>query len=162
MTWPKVARHWSETTSRQQLQNSGVSASCGPNRPTPQRYLGTALEKKGDTEAAVAAYRKAVELNAADAVAAQSLERLTKAATPQGDPHIAEFERLIREGKFAEVEPLLAEYVTQQPGSSWGWYALGYSQFAQQKIGASIKALAKSLELDLTQCRGAQNPRAAT
>ena len=41
----------------------------------------------------------------------------------------------IREGKFAEVEPLLAEYVKQQPGSSWGWYALGYSQFAQQKIG---------------------------
>ncbi len=121
-----------------------------PTSSDPQRYLGTALEKKGDTEAAVAAYRKAVELNAADAVAAQSLERLTKATTPQGDPHIAEFERLIREGKFAEVEPLLTEYVTHQPGSSWGWYALGYSQFAQQKIGASIKALAKSLELDLT------------
>ena len=40
--------------------------------------------------------------------------------------------------------------MTQQPGSSWGWYTLGYSQFAQQKIGASIKALAKSLELDLS------------
>ena len=39
--------------------------------------------------------------------------------------------------------------MTEQPQSSWGWYALGYSQFAQQKIGESIKSLAKSLELDL-------------
>ena len=37
----------------------------------------------------------------------------------------------------------------QRPNSSWGWYALGYSLFAQQKIGESIKALAKSLELDI-------------
>ena len=37
----------------------------------------------------------------------------------------------------------------QRPTSSWGWYALGYSLFAQQKIGESIKALAKSLELDI-------------
>ena len=37
----------------------------------------------------------------------------------------------------------------QRPASSWGWYALGYSLFAQQKIGESIKALAKSLELDI-------------
>ena len=37
----------------------------------------------------------------------------------------------------------------QRPKSSWGWYALGYSLFAQQKIGDSINALAKSLELDI-------------
>ena len=41
------------------------------------------------------------------------------------------------------------DYVEQHPTSSWGWYALGYSQFAQQKIGESIKSLAKSLELDV-------------
>ena len=62
---------------------------------------------------------------------------------------IAELEGFIRESKFKEVEPLLAEYVKQRPASSWGWYALGYSLFAQQKIGESIKALAKSLELDI-------------
>ena len=38
----------------------------------------------------------------------------------------------------------------EHPRSSWGWYALGYSLFAQQKIGDSIKSLAKSLELDVT------------
>ena len=43
--------------------------------------------------------------------------------------------------------------------SSWGWYALGYSQFAQQKIGESIKALAKSLAARHHERRGAQDPR---
>ena len=70
-----------------------------------------------------------------------------------------ELEGYIREGRFKEVEPLLAEYVKERPRSSWGWYALGYSLFAQQKIGESIKALAKSLELDVTQRRGPQDPR---
>ena len=62
---------------------------------------------------------------------------------------MAELEGYIREGKFTEVEPLLAAYVKQRPKSSWGWYALGYSLFAQQKIGESIQALAKSLQLDI-------------
>ena len=61
----------------------------------------------------------------------------------------AELEGDIRAGKFAEVEPRLAAYVKERPSSSWGWYALGYSQFAQQKIGESIQALAKSLQLDI-------------
>jgi tetratricopeptide (TPR) repeat protein len=64
-------------------------------------------------------------------------------------PRIAEFEADIRAGKFAEVEPRLAAYVKERPSSSWGWYALGYSLFAQQKIGESIQALAKSLQLDI-------------
>ena len=37
----------------------------------------------------------------------------------------------------------------ERPKSSWGWYALGYTYFAQKKIGESIKALARSLQLDL-------------
>jgi tetratricopeptide (TPR) repeat protein len=67
------------------------------------------------------------------------------------DPaRVAMFESYIREGKFAEAEPLLEEYVKSRPTSSWAWYALGYSQFAQKKIGASIRSLAKSLQLDVT------------
>jgi len=74
----------------------------------------------------------------------------TAAVAPVDDAsRITELEGLIRESRFKEVEPLLAEYVKQRPASSWGWYALGYSLFAQQKIGESIKALAKSLELDI-------------
>ena len=61
---------------------------------------------------------------------------------------VSALENYIRDGKWAEVEPLLTKYVKQRPKSSWGWYALGYSQFAQKKIGDSIKALAKSLQLD--------------
>ena len=64
---------------------------------------------------------------------------------------VAELENYIRDGKFTEVEPLLAAYVKQRPKSSWGWYALGYSQFAQKKIGDSIKALSRSLQLDIRQ-----------
>jgi tetratricopeptide (TPR) repeat protein len=71
-------------------------------------------------------------------------------AAGKDDPaRVAEFEAYIRDGKFKEVESLLGEYVKERPKSSWGWYALGYSLFAQQKIGDSISALAKSLELDI-------------
>ena len=44
---------------------------------------------------------------------------------------------------------MLAAYVKDHPNSSWGWYALGYSQFAQKKIGDSIKSLAESLSLNV-------------
>jgi tetratricopeptide (TPR) repeat protein len=63
---------------------------------------------------------------------------------------VAEFEGYIRDGKFGEVEPLLAAYVKEHPSSTWGWYALGYSLFGQQKIGESIRALAKALEIDVS------------
>ena len=73
-----------------------------------------------------------------------------QADTGKDDPaRVAELESYIRQGKFKEVEALLGEYVKERPKSSWGWYALGYSLFAQQKIGDSINALAKSLELDI-------------
>jgi len=100
---------------------------------------------------ATAAYKKAVELNPADATARASLERLSKPVAAPDDPErVAEFERYIREARYAEVEPLLAAYVTKErPQSSWGWYALGYSLFAQQKLGEAIQALARSLQLDI-------------
>jgi tetratricopeptide (TPR) repeat protein len=136
-----------------------------PELSEPQRYLGLVLEKKGDTPGAVAAYRKALELNPADLTAKAGLERLDRTAAeparveertanprpPVDEPaRVAELEGYIRDGRYAAAEPLLAEYVKAHPRSSWGWYALGYSQFAQQKIGDSIKSLAKSLELDIT------------
>jgi tetratricopeptide (TPR) repeat protein len=69
---------------------------------------------------------------------------------PSDDPaRVAELEGHIRAGRFAEVEPLLVEYVKERPKSSWGFYALGYALGAQQKLGGSIEALAKSLELDV-------------
>ena len=134
-----------------------------PELSEPQRYLGMVLEKKGDTAGAIGAYRKALELNPADLVSKTGLERLNapaastatsapaaKAAGVDEPARMAELEGYIRDARFAAVEPLLAEYVKERPRSSWGWYALGYSQFAQQKIGESIKSLAKSLELDIT------------
>jgi tetratricopeptide (TPR) repeat protein len=108
------------------------------------------LERQGDAEGASAAYRKALEFNPGDKSAQEGVERLASAATASADQkRIGEFESYIREGRFAEVEPLLAAYVNERPRSSWGWYALGYSRFAQKKIGDAIQALARSLELDV-------------
>jgi tetratricopeptide (TPR) repeat protein len=121
-----------------------------PGSAEAHQSLGTVLEKQGDTDGAAAAYRKAVELNPIAVSAKDSLERLLNAATGRDDPkQMAALEGYIREGKFQEAEPLAARYVKERPQSSWGWYTLGYSLFAQQKIGESIRALSKSLELDI-------------
>lgn len=108
--------------------------------------LGLALSRAGRKEDAAAALKKGRELVAEDDKRQHSQ---LDVAEQRPDARISEFEADIRAGKFAEVEPRLAAYVKEQPSSSWGWYALGYSLFAQQKIGESIQALAKSLQLDI-------------
>ena len=131
-----------------------------PNSPGAPHYLGIVLEAKGDTKGAIAAYQKAVELNSGDLSSKQSLNRLSPpdrsteppllAKTADDDPaKVAQLETYFRENRFQEVEPLLAGFVKEHPGSSWGWYALGYSQFAQKKIGESIKSLSESLRLNV-------------
>lgn len=58
-------------------------------------------------------------------------------------------EPYIREAKWKEVEPLLRAYLADRANSWWGWYALGFSLFQQQRIGESVDALAKSLQLNV-------------
>jgi tetratricopeptide (TPR) repeat protein len=118
-----------------------------PDSSEAQRSLGEVLEKQGDATGAIAAYRAALELNPVDPSAREGMERL--GALDDDPERLAELEGYILEGRFEEVEPLLAEYVEQHPKSSRGWYSLGYSLGAQQKIGDAIQALARSLELDL-------------
>ena len=121
-----------------------------PESSEAHRHLGDVLAKQGDQSGASAAYRKALELNPADVSAKGSLEKLATAATGVDDPkQVAQLEDYLRQEKYKEGEILLTEYVKERPTSSWGWYALGYSRFAQMKVGASIEALAKSLELDI-------------
>ena len=92
----------------------------------------------------------ALELNPGDLSARESIETLGEEEAVEDDAsQVVQFENYIRERRFQEVEALLGAYVKQHPKSSWGWYALGYSQFAQQKIAESIRALAKSLRLDI-------------
>ena len=136
----------------QAIEKFRHAAQLQPDSADAHQFLGAALEKAGDTEGAVAAYRKTLELNPGSTLAKERLDALTPAITGTGadDPkRVAELEGYIRDGKFAEVEALLAAYVKERPSSTWGWYALGYSQFGQQKIGESIRALSKSLELDI-------------
>ncbi len=121
-----------------------------PESSDAHRFLGVVLEKQGDTEGASDAYEKAVDLNPGDVAARQSFRRLLDTRSGADDPaRMAELEGYVRDGRFKEAEPLLTAYVKEHPQSSWGWYALGYSLFAQQKIGESIQDLAKSLQLDL-------------
>lgn len=118
---------------------------------------------RGDLEEAAAKFRHAKELQPGSAEIERLLatviekqagtRRAETAATvhPVDDPkQVADIERDIRDRRYPQVEPRLIKYVEERPDSSWGWYALGYSLFAQQKIGPSIEALAKSLELDVT------------
>jgi tetratricopeptide (TPR) repeat protein len=141
-----------------------------PNTPVAQHLLAVTLEKEGNIEDAIVAYEKTVDLNPGDLSARQSLTRLRpseasvvarsnpveatgntgESISSRDDPaQVSEFENYIRDNRYQEVEPLLASYLTEHPDSSWGWYALGYSQFAQKKIGESIKSLAKSLSLNV-------------
>jgi tetratricopeptide (TPR) repeat protein len=78
---------------------------------------------------------------------AKTLQTQVASAGVDDPAKVSELEGYIRERRFQEVEPLLAGYVKEHPDSVWGWYALGYSQFAQKKIGESIKSLAESLRL---------------
>jgi len=72
-----------------------------------------------------------------------------KAAGADDDPQqIASFQDLIREEKFQEVERLVRAYVAAHQRSWKAYYILGYVQFRQRKIGDSVRALAKSLELN--------------
>ena len=154
-----------EATAELQKGRDFVAADDRNQRAALDVAEGRAALEKGELEEAAAKFRRAIQLrpDSSDArrYLAQVLEKqgeakpgfgsaATASASPVDDANrIAELEGFIRESRFTEVEPLLAEYVKQRPASSWGWYALGYSLFAQQKIGESIKALAKSLELDI-------------
>lgn len=115
--------------------------------------LGVTLDRKGDRPGAAASYRAALAADPGRLDAQQALARVAEPAPTQAadDPQrVSELESYFRERKFGAVQPLLEAYVREHPSSTWGWYALGYSLFAQQKIGESMKALAKSLSLDVT------------
>jgi tetratricopeptide (TPR) repeat protein len=71
------------------------------------------------------------------------------AVSADDDPQqIASFQDFILKEKFQEVEPLLHTYLAAHPRSWKAYYSLGYVQFRQRKLGESVKALAKSLELN--------------
>jgi tetratricopeptide (TPR) repeat protein len=133
---------------------------------------GRAALDRGEFDEAATKFRRASQLRPESpeprrllAIALERLDKSTSRPTPGNTPvavtpgsgvsaaddlaRVSELERYIKDAKWTEAEPLLTKYVEERPKSSWGWYALGYAQFAQKKIGESIKALSKSLQLDL-------------
>jgi tetratricopeptide (TPR) repeat protein len=68
----------------------------------------------------------------------------------QDDPKQLEIlDRDIEKGKYEEARGLLMEYLEVYPNSSKAHYQLGYVLFRIHDINGSIKALAKSLELNI-------------
>jgi superkiller protein 3 len=125
-----------------------------PDAAEPHFLMGEALEKKGDAQGAVAAFRKALAIDPGHAQAKASLDRLSPPPAAGDDPQrIQKVEDLIRGGKFDLAEGFLRPYLAEHPKSSWGWYALGYSLYGQRRIGESIKALAQSLQLDVNNAQ---------
>jgi tetratricopeptide (TPR) repeat protein len=121
-----------------------------PDSPDTQHFLALVLEKQGDSQGASTAYRKALELNPGDVSAREKIKTLSSEDSVTDDSaQVTQLESYIRDAHFQEVAPLLAAYVEQHPKSSWGWYALGYTRFAQKRIGESIQALAKSLQINV-------------
>ena len=122
-----------------------------PDSSEAQSALGAVLEKQGDVPGASAAYQKAVELNPADPSArgpGEAGEAPTPAPTTilRGWRSSRATSARAASRRSSRCSPTTCE---ERPRSSWGWYALGYSLFAQQKIGEAIQALAKSLQLDI-------------
>jgi tetratricopeptide (TPR) repeat protein len=143
-----------------------------PLWPGAYYELGLALLAKGDSIAAKASFEKALEVDPQYVPARESLQRAagqdpsppqpkaqraTLVASPglgmtalADDPEtVKRFEDYIRQQRFAELEPLVRDYLQSNPDSWWGHYVLGYTLFGQQRIGDSITALAKSLQLNL-------------
>ena len=130
----------------------------------------SALEN-GQTDAAVTALQQLVRLlpdsqeareslrraQTRQAEAAAAALRARDSAAPPDDPAtIKLFEDYVRRQQFKELEPLVIEYLKANPNSWWGHYVLGYAQFGQHRIGDSIAALAKSLQLNLKNAEAHQ------
>jgi tetratricopeptide (TPR) repeat protein len=123
-----------------------------PDLAEAHYQLGLALLKKGETADAAAAFRTALERDPRRSDIRGELDRLAgppKTLSVDDPSTVAALEAYFRDRRFVEVQPLLEEYLKGRPNSSWGWYALGYSLFSQQKLGESIKALSRSLSLNV-------------
>lgn len=107
-----------------------------------------ALEK-GDSETAAAKARKILGFQPESAEARAVLNAALVMPLTAPPPPTASIEHHIRQGNFAQAEQEARAYLASQPKSAWAWYALGYSLYAQKRIGDSIKALAQSLQLDV-------------
>lgn len=153
------------------------AARLRPSSVEVHTSLAKALIDAGNDEDALESLRTVVRLDPEDAYAGREIERIARRQregrradllsslvdldaprlasvsvlpTDWDDPAtVRAFESEIRQGKFSQVEPRLRQYVADNPESWWGYYALGYVLFGQQKIGDSIAALAKSLRLNI-------------
>ena len=122
---------------------------------------GQAAMARGALEEAEAKFRHALQLRPDSRDARRYLDTIAERRKGGSDDpaRVAAVEAHIRQGQFKEVEPLLAEYVKERPQSSWAWYALGYSLFAQQTHRRIHQGAGQVARARRHQRRGPQDPR---
>jgi protein O-GlcNAc transferase len=69
--------------------------------------------------------------------------------TAPSDAQLQNLEKLIIAGEYAQVEPALEAYVAEKPGSWQALYQLGYVYYRIHKIWPAVKALSKSLSINV-------------
>jgi tetratricopeptide (TPR) repeat protein len=140
--------------------------------------LGLALSELRNEKEAATAFQKVLQLDPGNTKAQENLSAIEKSTSPdqtvQAIPgasdllrgpalspggviasadndnfdQIKNFEGLVQQEKWDEIQPLLRSYLAEHPYSWRVHYISGYVSFRILKIGDSIRELAKSLELN--------------
>jgi len=89
-----------------------------------------------------------VSVSAQLALSQNTASQTKRRASEDSEASLREVEHEIAANKFQESESHLNEYLKDHPDSSKAHYDLGYIEFRTHNMGASIKELARSLELN--------------
>jgi tetratricopeptide (TPR) repeat protein len=108
-----------------------------PNYARAYSYLGMALKEKGERDAALEAFRKAVQLNPTD-----YLWTYTNIGS-----------LLTEKGECDAALAALARALEMDPKYAWGYTCVGKANLAKGDYDAAIAAFQKSIELDPNDAR---------
>lgn len=139
-------------------------AQKAPLDATLQDALGLAYERTGQWNAALKAYKKAIELDPKNATyplnMALALERsgrkaeaskylrLAIAADPQNTEALLRLgEVFIAAARWAEAQDIFSKYVALKPNDFFGWYNLGVAHDYSAKFDDALRAYARAAEL---------------
>ena len=112
------------------------SQAINADRPEAQANLGNYYTASGDADSAIAAYRKAVELNDAFVPAYINLADVYRALNNND-----------------EAARVLGKALDVSPDSAAAWHSLGLVQVRQQKLEQAVSSLQKAAEIDSSNVR---------
>ncbi len=113
------------------------AAEINPKYPRAYSYLGMALKEKGDTPAAIDAFRQAVALNPFD--------------YPWSVVNLGQL--LTDSGRFDEAVETLNTALSVLPNDSWAHACLGYALLGKGDVDSAVAMFRKAVELDPADAR---------